>query len=273
MHIFSEDNGILKEITQQPFALETHVQRLVENNMKTIFEINFVASEFMVKGLKVDSLGYDEESNSFVIVEYKRDKHSSVFDQGVAYLALMLNNKADFIVKYNEKAIRPLKSFDEIDWSQSKVLLLSPFFTTHQIMALGFKELRAVELWEVKKYSNNTILFNQIESPYEHESIAKIGKTQDIKSVSKEIITYSEDSHLQKCDEGIRALYNELKDRILSISPTISVKVKKMYIAFATNRNFVYILFKPRRSEIELHLNLKKGELNDPKKNCRRYNE
>jgi RecB family endonuclease NucS len=47
----------------------------------------------MVKGLRVDSLGYDEESNSFVIVEYKRDKHSSVFDQGVAYLALMLNNK------------------------------------------------------------------------------------------------------------------------------------------------------------------------------------
>ena len=103
MQIFTEDKGVLKEVFQQPFVLETHVQRLVENNMKALFNIDFVASEFMVKGLRVDSLGYDEESNSFVIVEYKRDKHSSVFDQGVAYLALMLNNKADFRAKYMEK--------------------------------------------------------------------------------------------------------------------------------------------------------------------------
>lgn len=50
--------------------------------MKKLFNIDFVASEFMVKGLRVHLV--TTESNSFVIVEYKRDKHSSVFDQGVA---------------------------------------------------------------------------------------------------------------------------------------------------------------------------------------------
>ena len=38
--------------------------------MKTIFiDIDFVASEFELKGLRVDSLGYDQESKSFVKVE------------------------------------------------------------------------------------------------------------------------------------------------------------------------------------------------------------
>lgn len=260
MQIFTEDKGVLKEVFQQPFVLEAHVQRLVENNMKALFNIDFVASEFMVKGLRVDSLGYDEESNSFVIIEYKRDKYSSVFDQGVAYLALMLNNKADFKAKYEEKTTKPLKK--EIDWTQSRVILMAPFFTMHQRMATGFKDL-AIELWEIKKYSNNTYLFNKIESEYKDESITKISKSKDSESVSKGIVVYSEDSHLAKCDERTKGVYNELRDKILSISPSISVKVNKVYIAFVNKRNFVSVFTK--RSRLELHLGLKKGELNDPR--------
>jgi hypothetical protein len=37
MQIFAEEKGVLKEVFQQPFVLETHVQRLVENNMKALF--------------------------------------------------------------------------------------------------------------------------------------------------------------------------------------------------------------------------------------------
>ncbi|MEP6576597.1 MAG: DUF5655 domain-containing protein [Nitrososphaerota archaeon] len=49
----------------------------------------------------------------------------------------------------------------------------------------------------------------------------------------------------------------------MTISPTITVKAKKVYIAFVNNRNFVYLHTK--RSRLEMHLSLKKGELNDPK--------
>jgi RecB family endonuclease NucS len=76
--IFLEQKGILKEISQETFRLESNVQKLVEYNMKTIFGIDFVASEFELKGLRVDSLGHDQESKSFVIVEYKRDRNSSI---------------------------------------------------------------------------------------------------------------------------------------------------------------------------------------------------
>lgn len=63
--------------------------------MHTILGIEFVPSEFELNGLRVDSLGYNKESDSFTIVEYKRDKNFSVIDQGYAYLALLINNKAE----------------------------------------------------------------------------------------------------------------------------------------------------------------------------------
>jgi len=38
------------------------------------------------------------------MIEYKKDKNFSVIDQGVAYLNLMLDNKSDFILEYNERS-------------------------------------------------------------------------------------------------------------------------------------------------------------------------
>ena len=85
--------------------------------MHAILGIEFVASEFQLNELRVDSLGYDKESNSFTIIEYKRDKNFSVVDQGYAYLALLLNNKAEFILLYNENRQNPIRK-DDVDWTQ-----------------------------------------------------------------------------------------------------------------------------------------------------------
>ena len=61
-----------------------------------------VQTEFAHGSLRVDTLAFNQETRSFVIIEYKRDRNFSVIDQGYAYLALLLNNKADFILEYNE---------------------------------------------------------------------------------------------------------------------------------------------------------------------------
>jgi hypothetical protein len=79
-----------------------------------------------LKQFRIDTLAFDPEAKSFVIIEYKRDKTFSVIDQGYAYLLLMLNNKADFILECNESQHQSLKRTD-VDWSQSKVIFVSPF--------------------------------------------------------------------------------------------------------------------------------------------------
>lgn len=76
--------------------MEKDIQSLIEKNLRAIFGIGFVTTEFQLNDLRVDTLGFDIESKSFIIVEYKRDKNISVIDQGYAYLAFLLNNKAEY---------------------------------------------------------------------------------------------------------------------------------------------------------------------------------
>jgi hypothetical protein len=64
--------------------------------------------------LRIDTLAFDPESRAFIIIEYKRDRNFSVIDQGMAYLNLMLNNKTDFILEYNERITTPSLKREDI---------------------------------------------------------------------------------------------------------------------------------------------------------------
>jgi len=89
-------------IKENPLKLEREIQTLIEKNLKLIFGLDFVKSEFSLNNFRIDTLAFDHDASAFVIIEYKRDKNFSVIDQGYAYLSLMLNNKADYILEYNE---------------------------------------------------------------------------------------------------------------------------------------------------------------------------
>ena len=74
------------------------------------------------------------------MIEYKRGQSYSVVDYGMSYLSLLLNNKADVVLEYNEKCNQTLKK-DRVNWSQLRVLFVSDSFTKYQIEALGFKDI------------------------------------------------------------------------------------------------------------------------------------
>ena len=131
MALFEISGEKLSRVKSKPFSLEKEIQQLTENNLYELFSLKFVKSEFPIKNFRIDTLGYDEETNSFVIIEYKKDKNFSVIDQGYAYLSIMLNNKADFVLEYNEKFDKKLKRTD-VEWSQSRVLFVAPSFTSFQ---------------------------------------------------------------------------------------------------------------------------------------------
>lgn len=122
------------------------MQSLTETNLQQIFGLDVVRSQFELHGLRIDTLAFDRDSKAFVIIEYKKDRNISVVDQGMAYLNLMLNNKADFILEYNEKRSGGLKRSD-VDWTQSRVLFVAPEFTKYQQYAIGFKDFEALKLF------------------------------------------------------------------------------------------------------------------------------
>ena len=84
MQLFQDKNG-LKNLKEKPFKLEKEMQNLFEKNLTQITGLEFVKSEFSIQSYRLDTLAFDKENNSFVIIEYKRGHNYSVFDQGVSY--------------------------------------------------------------------------------------------------------------------------------------------------------------------------------------------
>ncbi len=263
MALYHFTNQKLALIKEDSFKLEKDIQAVTEKNLEYIFGLKFIKSELSLHNLRFDTLAFDNDSKSFVIIEYKRDKNFSVIDQGYAYLSLMLNNKADFILEYNESTNTNLKR-DDVDWSQSKVMFISPSFSKYQQQAINFRDL-PIELWEVTKYQNDLIQYNRLKSPDTSESINKISKSSEIvEKVTEEVKVYTENDHLKSANEEILSLYEEFKNQILSLDDKIEVIPKKKYIAFKASSNFIDVL--PQKEKIKFWLNIPNGELNDPYK-------
>jgi len=255
----------LKYIKENFLKLEKEIQSLTEKNLKSIFSLRFVKSEFSLNAFRIDTLAYDHDANAFVIIEYKKDKNFSVIDQGYAYLSLMLNNKADFILEYNETQKGTLKR-EDVDWSQSKVIFISSSFTDYQKEAINFKDL-PIELWEIRRYENNTISYLQIRAAGAQESIRTISRQDNtVEKVSREIKVYTEAEHIQMGSEDSIELYEKLKVFLFNLG-SIEMKSKKKYIAFIANANVVDACI--QRGALKIWLNLNKRELDDPRKIAR----
>jgi len=264
--IFKNDSGRLKIIKEKPFNLEKDMQKLIENNIEEIFNLQLIrgttkGGEFELKGLRIDSLCFDPDSKSFVIIEFKKDRNFSVIDQGFTYLSLLLNNKADFILEFGAS------KKDEIEWSQSRVIFIAPSFTEYQKQSINFRDL-PFELWEITSLENNNISLDQIKSSASSESINKIMPiNSEITEIQKEIKVYQESDHLAKPSEKIKELYEELKTQLLNMGPKVEISPQKKYIAFKAQTNFVDLEL--QKDAIKCHLNMKKGNLDDPKKIAR----
>lgn len=238
MQLFKHTIGKLTEISEKSFDLERDLQKLTENNLELIFWLKFIATEFSLHEFRIDTLAYDEENQSFVIVEYKRWSSFSVIDQWYSYLSLMLNNQADFVLEINQKMKKNFTKKD-INREWSRVIFVANSFTAYQKNAINFKDL-PIEIWEAKKFWTDIIVYDQIKAKDVQASVKTITKNTEIADVVKELKTYTIDDQFKWEDwEQSRELYEELSEKILSIDSRLAVNPKKIYIWFAIGRNNV----------------------------------
>jgi len=247
MDLYKLNNSKLEQLESEPFKLERDIQTLIEDNCREIFNLKFVKTEFTIQKYRIDSLCFDEESNSFVIIEYKKTHSYSVIDQGFSYLSTMLNNKADFVLEFNESTGDKLKR-DEVDWSQSRVIFVSPSFNSYQKDSVNFRDM-PFELWEIKQYQNGLIGLNQISSNSK-ESVKTIEKGQQ--EVLKEVNVLDESEVLQKTSEDTKELYEGIKN-VVSGWEDVNFKVTPNYIAIRKG-NKVKIYLNIQKSQIKIHL-------------------
>jgi len=245
MKVFQLSNRKLIRLKEKKLDFEVDIQRIVESNLETIFGLKLVRHEFTVQNFRIDTLAYDEQSKSFVIIEYKKDRNFSVIDQGATYLSIMFNNKSHFILEYNEKMGTNLKK-QSVDWSQTRVIFIAEGFGHYQVGATGFKDL-PIELWQVKILEKNVFILNQIESSTRlNASIKSFRKgVRTFDKVSREVKIYSLDDHFKKTWVKSRNLFEKLKEQLMQNYPNTTEKITKLYVAYlddSLNKSFLEIV-------------------------------
>ncbi len=262
MPVFTINNQSLIPVKEVAFDREKNLQALTEDNLEAVFGLSLIAHEIQLNGLRIDTLGFNQETKSFVIIEYKKDRSFSIIDQGYAYLSLVLNNKADFILEYNEGQKNNLKR-EDVDWSQTRVVFIANSFTIHQKNAINFKDL-PIELWEVKKYSNDTLLYNQLQTPDSSESIKTVSRSATVEKVSREVKNYTVDDHFNDGWESSKELFESIRQKILDIDPRVVEKVNKFYIGYKIGFYNICALH-IQKSKLRLDLvRVDKKDLKDP---------
>lgn len=283
MNLFMNNNGVLETIDHHDFSLEKEIQKIVENNVEALFELKLVSSEFAVGDFRIDSLCFDEENNSFVIIEYKRGASYSVIDQGYSYLSVMLNNKSDFILEYNENHDRKLRR-EEVNWPSSRVIFIAPGFNAYQKNSVNFRDV-PFELWEIKRYVGGIIVFDKYHSNSK-ASIASIGAPNSddlnrsemrslVSRVSAEVVVFNEDDHVSKLSSHLVPVWLALREKLEQF-PDVTFYANQTYIACRKD-NTVVCYIRPLRDLINITIlrgNLSPGgdksrgyfDIDDPKK-------
>lgn len=265
MQLFKNTWWKLIDINEKSFDLEKDLQKLTETNLELIFWLKFISTEFVLREFRIDTLAYDEENKSFVIIEYKRWSSLSVIDQGYTYLWLMLDNQANFVLEYNQKTGKNY-NLKDINWEWSRVMFVANWFTTYQRNAINFKDL-PIELWETKKFGTDIVVYDQIKAKNTQASVKTITKNTEIEKVVRELKTYTVDDQF-KWDDWIKSkeLYEELSEKILAVDARLEVNPKKIYIWFAIGRNNV-VEAKIQKARIWFDvLRIEPKDISDPEK-------
>ena len=256
MAIFRVQNKTLAEIKSKPFSTERELQELVDANLDKIFGLEFIKREFGGQGLSIDTIAYDPETKSPVLIEYKRDTYQSVVDQGMAYLHWLLTHKGDYQVALTEKLGQR-----KIDWSQPRVIFIAKSFNVHQTYASGFKNAP----FELYRYDlcGDILLLEPVKTQKSDVSITAVLKTKEATRVAREIKTYTLDDHLMRGSPKTKALFEKLQTSTLSLDERVQEKPVSGYIGYKVRWfNFLAVSIKKNK----LRLWVRTGQIDDPKK-------
>lgn len=212
---------------------EKLLQLLIEKNLNVIFpHFEFISSEFTIDNLRPDTVAFDKERNSFVIIEYKNVKHKGVIDQGINYRRKVIQKIDAFILLYHANKGIILNKEKDVNLDETRVIYISPEFNEHQRGAIEDEIASSIEMYEITRYDNGVIML---------ERLGKEVNTSEKKSkkFSLRLGNYSEDDYLSgkyfistKPNEKAKTLYFKLKNKILTEFPNVEHKQTKKYVGF-----------------------------------------
>jgi len=239
--VFKINSDIFTPLNEKSFDNEKILQTLIEKNLGSVFDgLEFLSTEFQIKDLRPDSVAFDREKNSFVIIEYKNVKNKQVLDQGATYYRLLKEHKGDFVLLYN-RLKNQQHEIEYFNWDEPYVVFLSPEFTKYQIGASGIG--LPVKLYQVHQFDEGIITVEQVgDVSTKHTRLGTSEEETKTKSYVR-LDEYDEEDYLNgkyktgNASEETRKLYFKLKQRILEIFEDLEPRQKKAYMGFYSKSN------------------------------------
>ena len=233
MRVFQSKDRNLVEISEKKFDLERTIQNLVEKNLDTIFVgLEYIETELQVGDFKLDTIAFDTERKSFVIIKYKKNENASLIDQRAIHYQLLDDRKEKFVLLYNKKMNKTF-NINDINWNETRLIFISSKYAKFQKSANDFQKL-PIELYEIKKYQNGIIFLTRVEdTPTPSINSAKSAK------VKNALPTYVEEEYLAKKDptKETKKLWDRLKSAIEKTFENIEFIQKKVYSSYRLKDN------------------------------------
>ena len=229
----------------------------------------------------------DEKSPEFYIVEVELAKHDfykHIFPQITKFFSFFTNpqSRGDLVdkiystIKDDNNIKNDIKKLcmgkeiykllkDCIDENQNILLIIDETKPELPEIFNTYKEWdNMVKLEIIKKFTNgsNTVFLMEPEFDeldfYIDTTIEKTNVTNNN--------DYSEDDHLNKANEQIKEIYQEIKSKLKKIKPSLIFNPQRYYISIRDSKNIVFI--KIRQKKIRFIVMLEPAIIRDNIKNC-----
>ena len=265
MPLFEISGKKIESINQSNFASEKQLQTLIEQNLETIFNCRFVATEFSTGSEhagRIDSLALSEDCNP-VIIEYKNLVSSDLINQSLFYLHWIQDHKGDFEIAVQ----KALGNTIEVDWSDIRVICIAPNFKKYDLHAVQVMGAN-IELWTFRLYKNNMIYFEEVFQKSLGTDPVKSNKNPIMVEAGKKAAitrltgSYTFDQHIENKSDKIKTQIESIREFILGLDSSIEEVPKKFYIAYKISQNIACV--EVQKQKILIYLKLKKEDVANP---------
>jgi predicted transport protein len=240
LKLFNTKDGVT-EVKPRLAVVEADVQDLVEAHMETMLGVTFLASEYVidcVDGGRIDSLGLDE-NGAPVIVEYKRGTDAGVINQGLYYMAWLMNHKDAFRSLVRDRL--GVSAASQILWSAPRLICVAGDFTRYDAHAVR-EHRRSIDLVRYQYFGSDHFALETVASVTGHSAGAKRMRRRAVGAPSA-----------RNQGSAVVELAQAVEEALLGLGGGVTRVQRKQYTAFQRLRNFACVC-PPQQTKILVYL-------------------
>ncbi|MEU3747307.1 MULTISPECIES: DUF5655 domain-containing protein [Streptomyces] len=238
LKLFYATQSGMTEVMPRLAEAESDVQHLVETHMETMLGVRFLASEYStgpVHGGRIDSVGLDE-NGSPVVVEYKRGTDPGVINQGLFYLAWLVDHKEEFRRLVRDRL--GASAAAQVLWSEPRLVCVAGGFTRYDVHAVR-EHRRSIDLVRYRFFGKDLIGL---------ETVASVSaRTSASKRVRRGAAAQS------PRNGQLDALAAAADEVLLGLGDGITRVQRKQYRAYQRLRNFACVC-PPQKTKLLVYL-------------------